>query len=206
MLQACSWDNFVDFAILLFLVLLVWEKMCFMLMDATLLFSADTEWCPRGLFKDSITEKVNLLSSTVFHLEEDTAVRILDTPPDFISMKCLFHSHCCHKTSCLVSLFWTGQPDLWMFAVECWSHLLNTASKRKRPSDFSWHGLMWHEFYSVWGLWLRAVISFYNSFYNTFDFLPWQILVWYLWITVKWQLIAFHLRFHTGMLSWKQLV
>lgn len=83
----------------------MWEKMCFMLMDATQLFSTDTEWCPRGLFKDSITEKVNLLSSTIFHLEENTAVRILDTPPDFMSMKCLFHIHCCHKTSCLVSLF-----------------------------------------------------------------------------------------------------
>lgn len=175
MLQPCSLDRFVDFLYYACYcscgrrcILCWWMQLsCFLLMLSSVL---------REYLKTPSPKKL------IFYLwcyfiwkKEDTAVRILDTPPDFNRMKCLFQIHYYPKTSCLVSLFWTGQPDFWMSVVECQSHLLNVAGKRKRPSEFSLYGSMWTYLnFTVFGVcdqWLKAVICFYSSFYNNFNLL-----------------------------------
>lgn len=72
----------------------MWEKMCFMLMDAIQLLSADTNSILGEYLKTPSTKKsIFCLWCYFIWKKEDTAVRILDTPQDFNSVNCLLQIH-----------------------------------------------------------------------------------------------------------------
>lgn len=177
MLQACSWDSFVGF-----LYHFAWYCSCgrrcisrrWMQFSSSLLTPSNV----LGEYLKTPPPKLPIICLWFYYIwkKEDTAVRIVDTPPDFNSIECLFQIYYSPENSCPISLFWTGWPDFWVSVVECQSYFLSATGKTKRPS-FSLYGNvnMWaylnFTVFRVCDQWLKAVICFFNSFYNNFNLL-----------------------------------